>query len=121
MAFAPPGFTRDYSTIVTLWLALDRVTEHNGCLEFMPGSHRMGLLTHIGDRERTAGEPPLPGAVEPHVDMTATFTDVSSASMPLDAGSAVIFDGFVLHRSAANRSSAPRKAVSFVYALPAAG
>ncbi len=32
--------------VVSLWLALDRVDEENGCLRYVPGSHLRGLRPH---------------------------------------------------------------------------
>ena len=36
-----------------MWLALDEVDETNGCLCYVPGSHRQGLREHA--RTRTLG------------------------------------------------------------------
>ncbi|MEV1026411.1 phytanoyl-CoA dioxygenase family protein [Streptomyces sp. NPDC050264] len=119
MAFAPPGFDTREHGIVTVWIALERAGAHNGCLEFLPGSHRLGLLPHAGDRERVPGQPPLRDAVEPHVADEHLPRAHAPVAVPLEAGSAVMFDGMVLHRSAPNTTAAaPRTAVSFVYRVP---
>ncbi|MGW0121066.1 phytanoyl-CoA dioxygenase family protein [Streptomyces sp. NPDC003327] len=119
MAFAPPGFRADDQGIVTIWVALEAATPRNGCLEFIPGSHVLGLFPHTGDRERLPGEPPLEGAVEPHVADEHLPRTADPVAMPLEPGSAVMFDGMVLHRSAPNTTaSEPRTAVSFVYKVP---
>jgi phytanoyl-CoA hydroxylase len=39
--------------VLTMWLALDSVDEENGCLRYIPGSHREGLRPH--GRTRTLG------------------------------------------------------------------
>ena len=31
---------------LTLWLALEDVDEENGCMYYVPGSHKQGLLQH---------------------------------------------------------------------------
>ena len=119
MAFAPPGFGADEYGIITVWVALEPATVRNGCLEFIPGSHLLGLLPHTGDRERRPGEPPLAGAVEPHVADEHLPRTAEPVAVPLAPGSAVLFDGLVLHRSAPNTTAAePRTAVSFVYRVP---
>ncbi|OAH10936.1 phytanoyl-CoA dioxygenase family protein [Streptomyces jeddahensis] len=116
MAFAPPGFRTEGHGIMTIWIALEPATERNGCLEFIPGSHLLGLLPHTGDRERLPGEAPLARAVEPHVADEDLPRTAEPVAMPLEPGSAVMFDGLVLHRSAPNTTaSEPRTAVSFVY------
>ncbi|MFJ5265771.1 phytanoyl-CoA dioxygenase family protein [Streptomyces sp. NPDC088387] len=118
IAFAPPQFGAEDNGIVTIWIALEPATEHNGCLEFIPGSHLLGLFPHTGDRERLPGEAPLDAAVEPHV-ADRHLPPVPARTVPLEPGSAVMFDGMVLHRSAPNTTTAqPRTAVSFVYQVP---
>ncbi|MFJ6466028.1 phytanoyl-CoA dioxygenase family protein [Streptomyces sp. NPDC091387] len=119
MAFAPPGFAAGQDGIVTVWVALEPATRRNGCLEFIPGSHVLGLFPHTGDRERLPGEAPLRGPVEPHVADGHLPRTAGPVAVPLEAGSAVMFDGMVLHRSAPNTTvSQPRTAVSFVYRVP---
>ncbi|MEU9210246.1 phytanoyl-CoA dioxygenase family protein [Streptomyces sp. NPDC048415] len=119
MAFAPPGFGTQEHGVVTIWVALEPATPRNGCLEFLPGSHLLGLLPHTGHRERLPGEPPLEGAVEPHVADEHLPRAAEPVAVPLEPGSAVMFDGMVLHRSAPNATaSEPRTAVSFVYKVP---
>lgn len=118
MAFAPEGFTQRYRNVVTAWVAVDPATPTNGCLQFVPGSHLTGILPHTGDEERTSGQPRQEQAVEPHIDPDVLATYPEPAEVPLDPGSAVVFGGMTVHRSATNTSRAPRRAVSFVYAIP---
>ncbi|WP_051796560.1 phytanoyl-CoA dioxygenase family protein [Streptomyces sp. NRRL S-87] len=119
IAFAPPGFSSDEFGIVTIWIALEPATTRNGCLEFIPGSHVLGLFPHSGDRERLPGEAPLAKAVEPHIAEVHLPRTAAPVAVPLDPGSAVMFDGTVVHRSAPNTTaSEPRTAVSFVYKVP---
>ncbi|GAB3258913.1 phytanoyl-CoA dioxygenase family protein [Kineosporia babensis] len=119
MAFAPTGFDLDTSSVLTVWIAVEPATTRNGCLQFIPGSHRKGLLPHVGDPERGPGQPAAQQAVEPHVELEGTAVQDQALSLPLAPGSAVLFDGMVLHRSAPNlTASEPRTAVSFVYQVP---
>lgn len=121
MAFAPPAFDPELHGIVTVWIALEAATTRNGCLEFLPCSHMAGLLPHAGDREREPGQGPLRDAREPHVADADLPRSHAPVAVPLEAGSAVMFDGLVLHRSAPNTTAAePRTAVSFVYRVPLA-
>ncbi|MFJ6940018.1 phytanoyl-CoA dioxygenase family protein [Streptomyces sp. NPDC101132] len=119
IAFAPPAFDAEEHGIVTVWIALEPATTRNGCLEFIPGSHVLGLFPHSGDRERQAGEARLAKAVEPHIADAHLPRTAEPVAVPLDPGSAVMFDGLVVHRSAPNTTaSEPRTAVSFVYKVP---
>jgi ectoine hydroxylase-related dioxygenase (phytanoyl-CoA dioxygenase family) len=88
------------SQYVTVWIALDDCRQDNGCLLAVPGSHRMGVLPHIG--------------AEPMVDATSwAFRGVRSLS--LSSGSAVAFHPCLLHASEANTSSRPRRALMLRY------
>jgi phytanoyl-CoA hydroxylase len=89
-------------TNVTVWVALDDVDTANGCVWVMPGSHAGGLLPHAKPREDSWHlEVPVPGDGIPAV---------------LRAGEAVLFSGYTLHRSKANRTAAPRRAFFMQYA-----
>ena len=78
-----------------MWLALDDATVENGCLWVLPGSHRRGVL--YPDREQQ----------DPRFDCTSEAYDFPYAeedAVPVEvpAGSAVIFNGYLLHRSLPN-------------------
>ncbi len=81
---------------VTCWLAIDDATTENGCMRYIPGSHRRGLVAH----NAIAGTPHLvPIEQEP----------VASRPCPIPAGAAIFHHLLVLHESHANRSSRPRR------------
>ncbi len=95
--------TRDRS-LTAVWLALDDATVDNGCLWVIPGSHRRGVLYPTRNRP------------DAHFDGTPEaygFPHGADEAMPvvLPAGSAAIFDGYLLHRSLPNRSTRPRRAL----------
>jgi Phytanoyl-CoA dioxygenase (PhyH) len=117
MAFAPPGFTDNHRNVVTVWCALDPATPENGCLEFVPGSHTLGVFPHVGSEERTGDQPRVEQAEEPHVPLDQVLPDSKPVPVPLRPGSAVMFDGMILHRSATNTATTPRRAISFVFAV----
>ena len=117
MAFAPEGFGARHRNVVTVWVAIDPATAGNGCLEFYPGSHLGGVLPHAGDEERPGGGHRGVRPVEPHV-APAALPATPPVRVPLAPGSAVAFDGLILHRSAPNTAESPRRAISFVYGVP---
>jgi phytanoyl-CoA hydroxylase len=95
--------TRDRS-LTAVWLALDDATVDNGCLWVIPGSHRRGVLypTRAQPDARFDGTPEAHGF--PH--------DADEAmAVELPAGAALIFDGYLLHRSLPNRSTGLRRAL----------
>jgi phytanoyl-CoA hydroxylase len=86
--------TRDRS-LTGVWIALDDATVENGCLWVIPGSHRPGVL--YPDREHD----------DPHFDCTVEaydfpYTDEDAIPVEVPAGSALVFNGYLLHRSLQN-------------------
>jgi phytanoyl-CoA hydroxylase len=89
--------------LVTCWTALDDVDSGNGCLEYLPGSHR-SRITH----RRTGAQQRL--KIEP-----ADVDVARLVPMPLKAGEGVVHHGLTVHRSAANRSGRPRLGMATLY------
>lgn len=93
--------TRDRS-LTAAWLALDDATVDNGCLWVLPGSHRAGILFPTRDQD------------DPRFDCTKEafgFTDEDAVPVEVPAGAAVIFNGYLLHRSLPNTSNGFRRAL----------
>lgn len=82
--------------VLTMWLALEPVDEHNGCLRYVVGSHRDGIRPH--SRTRTLGfsqgitDFPLPSDVQREVKAI------------LAPGDVVIHHGNTIHWAEVNRS-----------------
>jgi phytanoyl-CoA dioxygenase PhyH len=86
--------TRDRS-LTAAWIALDDATVENGCLWVLPGSHRRGVI--YPDREQE----------DLRFDCTVEafdfpYSDDDAVPVEVPAGSAVIFNGYLLHRSLPN-------------------
>jgi phytanoyl-CoA hydroxylase len=86
--------TRDRS-LTAVWIALDDATVENGCLWVIPESHRRGVL--FPDREQN----------NPRFDCTREaydfpFSHEDAQPVELPAGDALVFDGYLLHRSLPN-------------------
>jgi phytanoyl-CoA hydroxylase len=93
------GWNLDIDPIITLWLALDPATIANGCVQVIPGSHRLGLLSergHVLSDEHVRQHCP-PERIE---------------YVELAAGEAVLLHNFLLHRSDRNATDIPRRAFS---------
>lgn len=86
--------TRDRS-LTAVWVALDDARVDNGCLWVHPGSHRPGVL--YPDREHD--DPRFDCTVEAH---DFPHRDDEAVPVEVDAGSAVLFNGYLLHRSLPN-------------------
>lgn len=86
--------TRDRS-LTAAWIALDDATIENGCLWVIPGSHRRGVL--YPDHEQD----------DPRFDCTKEaygfpYTDDDAIPVEVAAGTALVFNGYLLHRSLEN-------------------
>ncbi|MBE1489699.1 phytanoyl-CoA dioxygenase family protein [Plantactinospora soyae] len=86
--------TRDRS-LTAVWIALDDATVENGCLWVLPGSHRRGVL--YPDREQD--DPRFDCSIEAY---DFPYTDADAVPVEIPAGAAVIFSGYLLHRSLPN-------------------
>ncbi|GAA4691294.1 phytanoyl-CoA dioxygenase family protein [Phytohabitans rumicis] len=86
--------TRDRS-LTAAWIALDDATVENGCLWVLPGSHRSGII--YPDREQHDDR--FDCAVEAYA---FPWRDEDAVPLELPAGSAVLFNGHLLHRSLPN-------------------
>lgn len=90
---------------VGFWIALDDAREENGCLWFVPGSHKSGIHQRfIRDVESGPYATKMtPSSSEP--------LDISNAiPVPAESGTLVLIDGSCVHYSEPNRSSIPRHA-----------
>ena len=86
---------------ITLNLMLDDADEESGCVQFVPGSHRWGLLPKI------PFDAPI-DAIRAHLPQGAEWNPVA---VPVRAGQATIHHSHTLHGSGANRSRRWRRAV----------
>lgn len=94
--------TRDRS-LCGVWVAIDDATLDNGCLQVLPGSHRRGVLHRQRPHERTDEFDLAPESFG--------FDSRGEIPVPAPAGSAIFFNGYLLHRSFKNRSGNYRRAL----------
>lgn len=89
--------TRDRS-LTGVWIALDDATVENGCLWVIPGSHRRGILYNL----EWHADPRFDCA---HEARGFPWSNDEAVPVEVKAGSAVIFNGYLLHRSLPNYST----------------
>ncbi len=87
---------------ITTWAALDDATVENGCMQYIPGSHRLGNVPH-GHIEGTTHL--VPQDVEPGPPEHA----------PVRAGGVIFHHLLTLHMSAPNTSDTWRRAYACHY------
>jgi phytanoyl-CoA hydroxylase len=111
-------------TLIGAWLALDRADEENGCVWITAGSQHEPVYPDADESAGHGGDvlladiPAIEGADDPDErrnGLTPVAARYPGREVPavLDPGDVVFFDGHVLHRSHANRSTT-RSRRSFV-------
>lgn len=86
--------TRDRS-LAGIWIALDNATVENGCLWVIPGSHRPRVLYPVRDQHDDRFDCTQEAYAFP-------YRDEDAMPVELPAGAAVLFHGYLLHRSLPN-------------------
>lgn len=86
---------------VTLWIALDDVTEDMGCCWMLPGSHKAGLVPHQDTPQGKACYP-----------LDVPYQGVP---VPLRKGSMAVFWSMTMHKSGLNTSDRMRKGLVLQY------
>ena len=81
--------------VLTIWVALDPVDLENGCLRYLPGSHRKGLRPH--------GRSQILGFSQGITDFNSD-DEAREVTVLLQAGDAVVHHGLMVHRAEANRT-----------------
>jgi phytanoyl-CoA hydroxylase len=88
---------------VTCWIAVDDSTLDNGCMNYIPGSHKLGLLPHKS-------------IAASHLVPDVNFKLNVEVAVPIPAGSAIFHHLLCLHSSKANTSPNSRRAWAIHYA-----
>lgn len=89
--------------ILSLWIPLVDVDEHNGCMQVLPGSHKWGLRPVESDDE---------GHHIPTEDIESRGEIVT---LPMKAGDIFAFHNLTYHRSLMNRSDGIRWSIDLRY------
>ena len=103
------AFYRKYTNYqaITFWMPLQSVNPSNGCLEFIPSSHKGPLLPH----RSINNDPRIHGLEADGVDASQLI------ACPLPAGGVSIHHSRTLHHSGPNRSDEPRRAYALGFAV----
>ena len=90
---------------ISMWVALDDATLGNGCMWYLPGTHKTarfdgaGIGVNMADLFRKYPE----------------WRSIESVACPCPAGSAVFHNGLVAHGAGANMTNRPRGAMTCAY------
>ncbi|MEY4566348.1 MAG: 1-deoxypentalenic acid 11-beta-hydroxylase [Planctomycetota bacterium] len=88
-----------YPTMGSCYIAIDKATRENGCLQLIPGSHHLGRIDHgkVGGQTGVDAE-----------RMAAILQRLPIVYAEMDPGDGLFFHGNLLHRSDQNTSDFPR-------------
>ena len=96
---------------VTAWYALTPATIENGCMRFVPGSHRRKDVPHVDsfakDNLLTRGQ-----------EIAVEVDEASAVNVLLRAGQASFHHGHMFHASGANTTNARRLGLAIRYIAP---
>jgi len=100
-------------TSLSVWLPLQEATVENGCMQFIPGSHRLEVLPHHSINH----DPRIHGLeVDDELDVPIDYS--RAVACPLPAGGATFHHNRTLHYAAPNTSNIPRRAYILGFGLP---
>uniref|UniRef100_A0A6I8PEP5 Phytanoyl-CoA dioxygenase domain-containing protein 1 n=1 Tax=Ornithorhynchus anatinus TaxID=9258 RepID=A0A6I8PEP5_ORNAN len=100
-------YTEPLGSLLGFWIAVEDATLENGCLFFIPGSHKGGIS------ERWIRAPPGSVPATYFIGSKKVYDDSSFIATPIRKGGLVLFHGEAVHKSELNRSSGSRHAYTF--------
>lgn len=99
-------FMLEPNEAVTMWLAIDEVDEGNGCVRYIPGSHKEGMRAH--------GSTGVLGFSQGIVDYSADDL-AHEIPMIVKPGDLIVHHSMTIHRADPNTSNRTRKGLGFIF------
>lgn len=90
---------------ISIWIALDDATLANGCMWYLPGTHKTARYDNVGIG------PNLDGLFKVYPEWRA----IEPVAVPARAGTAVFHNGLTAHGAGANMTNKPRRAMTCAY------
>ncbi|CAI2352342.1 unnamed protein product [Caenorhabditis sp. 36 PRJEB53466] len=90
-----------------VWIAIDEASVENGCLSFIPGSHKE---TATSDYRFVRTHTPSGGPLLKFIGTRPTYDQSKFQHVPISKGSLILIHGLVVHKSEANTSDKSRHA-----------
>jgi ectoine hydroxylase-related dioxygenase (phytanoyl-CoA dioxygenase family) len=90
---------------LSIWIALDDATLGNGCMWYLPGTHKTARFENVGIG------PNLDGIFKVYPE----WRKIEPVSVPAKAGTAVFHNGLTCHGAGANMTNRPRRAMTCGY------
>ena len=90
---------------ISLWVALDDITRDNGCLYFLPGTHRTA----------TWANGPIGENIGALFEQYPEWAELEADAAPMKAGSCSFHNGLLAHGAGANMTPGRRRAMTCGY------
>lgn len=90
---------------LSIWIALDDATLGNGCMWYIPGSHKTATYQNVGIGQNLADL----------FKVYPQWREIEPVACPCPAGSAVFHNGLTAHGAGANMTNRPRRAMTCAY------
>ncbi len=90
---------------ISIWVALDDATPENGCLHFLPGTHKSATWDNVGIGQNM-------GEI---FTVYPEWATIASVSGPMRAGSCSFHNGLLAHGAGANMTNGYRRAMTCAY------
>ncbi len=100
-----PYWSYSSRAAISIWVALDDATRDNGCLYFLPGTHKTATFDNSSIGMNT-------GAL---FDVYPQWAQIQSAAAPMPAGSCSFHNGLLAHGAGANMTPGTRRAMTCGY------
>lgn len=100
-----PYWSFDHPEALSIWIALDDATLENGCLFFMPGSHRI----------TTYEEMPITSNIGAIFEHYPELKGRELLAAPMKAGSCSFHNGLTIHGAHANMTPGSRRAMTCAF------
>jgi ectoine hydroxylase-related dioxygenase (phytanoyl-CoA dioxygenase family) len=90
---------------ISIWVALDDATLENGCLYFLPGTHKLATFENA----------PIGENISDLFTVYKEWRDRPSVAAPMKAGSCSFHNGLIAHGAGANMTPKQRRAMTCAY------
>ena len=90
---------------LSIWVALDDATRDNGCLYYLPGTHKTATWENAGIGKNQSDL----------FKLYPQWRAIESVGCPCRAGAAVFHNGLTAHGAGANMTNRPRRAMTCAY------
>lgn len=100
-----PYWSFDSKNAISMWMALDDATLANGCLWYLPGTHKTARYENVGIAENMAGL----------FTVYPEWRTIDPVPGPCPAGSVVWHNGLIAHSAGPNMTTRSRRAMTCAF------